>query len=420
MSLKILKIDSKGKRIGLAAFASVFLIGALFAAKWGFAHTAARNADMPEVADFAISLGPDDPQTHYTAAVLLEKTFVPEDQARSLAEYEKAAALSPNNYLLWLELGRARERIGDQIGAESALRKALELAPNYSRVQWTLGNVLLRQGKMDEGFAEIRRAVAVDTAYTNAAAGTAWLLLDGDMAAVRAAIGDSTRLNAALAALLAEQKRFDESFEIWSSLPADEKPTILKDLGNVLQTRMFEAKKYRYSRTITGQIGLSDNPASLISNGGFEIALKMQNPGVFEWQIGTGTNPRIGQTDGQKYSGTYSLLVSFGNGGREFRTISQILAVKPGESYGLAFFYRSDVKTGAVFKWEIANAVDGKTLSATAPLSNNTEWVGIRTNFTGPQDSDGVIIRLVRENCETSACSVTGNLWFDDFGLELK
>lgn len=417
MPVGTLKTDSNGKRACLAAAAAVFFIGAVFAAKWGLAYTAARNADLPEVAELAISLGPDDPQTHYSAAVLFEKTFVPEDQKRSLAEYETAVALSPNNYLLWLELGKSCERSGDQSGAEAALRKALELAPNYSRVQWALGNALLRSGKTEEAFTQIRKAVAGDAAYTNSAAGIAWQLLGGDMAAVRSAIGDSTRLNGAIATLLAGQKRFDESFEIWNSLPADEKNTTLKELGDALSKQMIEAKSFRYGLAIASQTGSFETPENAITNGGFETEMKPKGTGIFEWQIADGTNPRIGPNRDQKHSGEYSLLVSFGKGSREFRTVSQTVAVEPGQTYELELFYRSDLKTSAVFKWEIADASNGKAIIATAPLANTTEWIKAATKFTAPEGSDGVTIRLVRENCETPVCSVAGNLWFDDFKL---
>ena len=95
------------------------------------------RAGYKEVAEFALTLAPNDPQTHYTLAVFDEKVFSPENLQKSLAEYEQSAALSPNDYRVWLGLGNARERSGDAAGAELALRKSLELAPNYAPVHWT-------------------------------------------------------------------------------------------------------------------------------------------------------------------------------------------------------------------------------------------------------------------------------------------
>lgn len=417
MSVKILKIDSGIKRAGLFIVAAVALAGAFFFAKWGFAYTAASRTDEIEVAELALGLGPDDPQTHYTAAVLYEKTFSAEDLQRSLEEFEKAAALSPNNYSLWLELGNARGRSGDSAGAESALRKAAELAPNYARVQWALGNVLLRQDKTDEGFSEIRKAVASDPDYSAAAVAAAWQIFDGDIGQARNAAGDSTQVNAALAALLAGQKRFDEAFSTWNRIPEDEKEVAMKESGEALFRLLVAAKKHRFAQLAGSQIGLNF-AAEGISNGGFEEAVKTQNASIFEWRIADGPSPRIGPADGHAYIGNYSLLMSFGAESKDFRQVSQTVAVEPGKSYELELFYRSDVKTATSFKWEIVDASAGKVIASTGSVANIAEWTQLRAAFSVPENTDGVIIRFARENCEGADCLVSGNIWFDGFSLK--
>ena len=148
MSIKTIKIESLGSRAVLLGAGLIFLICASYLVRWYFAATIASNTDSKEVADLAIDLAPGDPQAHFTSAALSGRIFAPEELAKSLAQYEQAVALAPNDYRLWLALGNARERAGNPAGAEVALRKALELAPNYSFVKWTLGNILLRQGKM--------------------------------------------------------------------------------------------------------------------------------------------------------------------------------------------------------------------------------------------------------------------------------
>ena len=110
---------------------------------------------------------------------------MPEDLPTSLAEYEKAASLSPNDYRLWLALGKAREQSGDSKGAELALERAINLAPNYARVLWAYGNILLRQGKIAKAYTQIRRAVDQDFKFANPAATSVWQVFDGDIEKVR-------------------------------------------------------------------------------------------------------------------------------------------------------------------------------------------------------------------------------------------
>ncbi len=179
MTVKSLKIDTLTKRVALLVAGVVCVFAAWHSARWGMANSAAGRADTADVTEYLTQLAPSDPQTHFGNAVLLEKSFDEEDIRRALAEFELAAASSPDNYLYWFELGRARERSGDAEGAESALRRALALAPNYARVQWGLGNALLRQGRTDEAFGEIRKAVAGDGAYAGPAATSAWQFYDG-------------------------------------------------------------------------------------------------------------------------------------------------------------------------------------------------------------------------------------------------
>src|ERR1043165_831735 len=110
---KNLPTNTTSRRVILFAVLFVCVLANFYIAKWGFANMISTRADTTEVADLAVSLGPSDPQTHYTAAVLYDKTFLAADQQRSISEYETALALSPHNYLLWLEYGKALSRNGD-------------------------------------------------------------------------------------------------------------------------------------------------------------------------------------------------------------------------------------------------------------------------------------------------------------------
>src|SRR5215207_3973893 len=111
--------------------------GVWSAARWCLGNEVAlwvphvEGASGGDVARAAARLAPDDPQTHFTLARLAERSFLPDDLTEAVRSYERAASLSPNDFRLWVELGRARGAAGDQVGAERALRRAAELAPNY-------------------------------------------------------------------------------------------------------------------------------------------------------------------------------------------------------------------------------------------------------------------------------------------------
>jgi tetratricopeptide (TPR) repeat protein len=183
--IKSIKLETASSRTVLIIAGFLCLAATVFFAKWCFANAIAAQATFKEVAELSVNLAPNDPQTHYALGVMNEKTFLSEDLPKSVKEFEQAVALSPNDFRLWLVYGKARERSGDGAGAELALRKTLEFAPNYAQVQWTLGNILLRRGESREAFFEIRRAAESDKNYRIPAVAAAWQIFDGSLANVQ-------------------------------------------------------------------------------------------------------------------------------------------------------------------------------------------------------------------------------------------
>ena len=310
MAIKSIKLKTSAWRGILLVAVLVCLLGVYFFAKWSFANTIALQAVNQEsvapmeIANFAVGLAPSDPQTHYALAVLLDKSFLPEYQPKSLAEYELATALAPNDFRFWIAVGKARERNGDQAGAENALRKALSLAPNYALVQWTLGNVLLRQGKTEEAFTEIRKAVENDSTYANPAITTASQTFDGDLSQIKKTLGDSAQTKKALAIYLLKQKKYRGAMQMFSEINGTEKFAVGK-----------------------------------ISDGGFESNEKTEETKDFEWQIADGAQPQIGVDNQQKRGGNNSLGFVFNSAdGKDFRAVSKLLQLKRAKNIALKHF----------------------------------------------------------------------------------
>jgi len=421
MAIKAIKIETLISRVLLVLAGGVFLTAFFFFAAWSFANAIGSQAVDKEIAEITTRLAPSDPQTHYALAALNEQSFVSEDLPKSLAEYETATALSPHDYRLWLAFGKARERNGDRAGAELALRRAAELAPNYAEVQWALGNTLLRIGKTDEGFAMIRQAAESDVKFANPAISTAWQFFDGDSAQIKQNLGGSTKINSALAVFLAKQKRFDAALEVWNALPAgeEENKTTIKQNGEELFKEMLAEKRFRDALEIQTQIGETEGFApEKIFNGGFETDVATKNASVFEWQIADGLQPQIGFDNEQKHGGNRSLVVVFNSfNGKDFRAISQTIAVEPRRNYKFEVFYKSDLKTSATLKWEIADASSGKVLATTEATDAVSDWKSLRVEFAASETTQAVVVQLARENCKAGVCPISGKVWFDDFSI---
>ena len=420
MNVKAVNFDSVPVRMAAVAVAGLVVLISVFAFIWGFASASSSNAEFKEVGDLLASLSPSDPQTHYAAASLHERALEAGDFEIALREYEIAASLAPNNYLLWLRLAAVRGRAGDTTGAEAALQQAKRLAPNYSRVQWALGNFLLREGRDEEAYSELRKAVYGDATLAPLAAATALKMSDGDARSVSARFQDSPHIDVALAIQLAGQKRFDEAVEFWNL--ADTSGDHFSDAAKQLQSQLIENKRFIAALSMKGVDRDNTGIAfQSLTNPGFEQPVRTDGADVFDWRVSRGTYPQIGVTDKQKLSGQYSLVVLLNSqDAKEFRGPAQIITVRPGSSYDLAIPYRSDFKSAASFQWEVVSASDGRRLAISSPLLPAPEWTKVVVAFVVPQNSDGIEIRLVRSDCVGAKCAASGSFWFDDLLITPK
>jgi len=148
----------------------------------------ARTSQL-DAANAAVSLSPRDPEAHYIRASILEAS---DDLSEATAEYTQAVLLRPDDYVLWLSLAHARELNGDLSGAIAAANQAVPLAPYYAQPHWQLGNLLVRAGRPDEGFRELRLAGASDPTLLPVIIDLAWQLSHGNAAYVMQAIQPST------------------------------------------------------------------------------------------------------------------------------------------------------------------------------------------------------------------------------------
>ena len=132
------------------------------AARVGLSRLLARSAliaDSIPAADEAARLSPFDPEIHRTRAAVANRLQMHAEAVESL---EMALRLRQRDDLLWLELGNAREEVGDTKGALAAFDQAVRWAPYYAHTHWQRGNLLLRMGRLDEAFGELRMAADVN------------------------------------------------------------------------------------------------------------------------------------------------------------------------------------------------------------------------------------------------------------------
>lgn len=386
--------------------------------RWGFGNALALQAELPEQAETGIRWSPADPETHFAAAVLRERSFFPEDTLLALEHLERAASLASNNYLIWLELGNARDRAGEPASAEAAYRRALLLAPAYSKVQWALGNNLLRQGRTDEAFRLIGSAAAGDETYLRPAVAVAWNVFGGDASSIRRLLGENAEVRIQLILQLANADRLDEAVDLWKQAGFQEGSEEARKAGQQLLAALISSGRFRDALYVRNSLYAGTVAAiGKVLNGGFEENIETESSDVFGWRLAPGSAPQVIRTDGDRSSDAYSLAFVFGSGSSDFRTLVQTVAVEPGAEYIFSVRYRAEIDTRAEFKWSVTAVKDGKLLASTDLFLSGGGWRTAEAKVAIPGDVDGVEIAFTRAGCAGVMCSVRGILWMDDVAL---
>lgn len=404
----------------------VVLFGAWKAAHWYLGNAMADFPPGDEEASlatmqYALSFAPGDPLVYWSAANVEKGTLKPERMPEAVRLFEEAVRRSPNDYRFWQDLGLVREQSGDSAGGEKALRRAIELAPAYARPRWYLGNLLLRAGRTDEAFAELRRAAdANPTVVRPQIFSAAWRIYDKDVESIESAVGDSAQTRAQLAAYLAANDRADDAVRLWTSLSTAQKNEQRKT-GEDLMKALFEKKQYRSAQALARDLGLesADGPGQF-ANGGFENSISSSGVSLFGWQITSVAQTEVALDASQHHSGSRSLRVVFnGFPKAAYYNIGQIVVIEPLRRYRFEGYVRTqDLKSGGTPLIEVANAMDQKVIGTSTPFPmGRNDWQLVTIDFTTPEKTEGIHVRTNRAFCG-DVCPIFGIIWYDDFNLQ--
>jgi Flp pilus assembly protein TadD len=404
------------------------LTGAWFAVRWYVGNTIAEytstpDADGIEMARLATRWSPDDALTHWRLASLQEENFSAENVAAAVREYQLAVQVEPYDFRYWMELGRALEDSGDIENGEKALRRAVELAPAYSHPRWQYGNLLLRQGRVDEAFAELARAAEADSQMEAPVFGLAMQILDGDVDKIgRALPSAALRLHFALS-LVASGKP-DQALQVVNTVSAADRKSETEGVNDLVKAFM-NGHHYRAALSLLrdAQADAGELPAAnSIWNGGFEQPLAYRDERPFHWMINSSSQVQVGADNVRPHGGRNSLRVIFKSQNKlENIPISQTVIVEPDAQYKLEFYQRTEGLVTASVPLLVVNDSLGKPLASSAPFPSGTsDWQLVALNFKTKPGDEGILITFYRNPCGNNdpICPIFGNIWYDDFNLQ--
>jgi tetratricopeptide (TPR) repeat protein len=377
------------------------------------------GAQLLSETERAINTTPDDPEAHSGRALVLLNT---QGLIVALPEYEHAVALRPNDYFLWLELGRARDMADDEQGAIAALEQSVRIAPFYAQPRWQLGNVLFRAGRVEESFGELRRAALSDVTLLPNLIDLVWGATGGDPAEVERIVQpERASWHIALAKIFIKRGKIAEAlaqFRAAGGIAGKDRQALLDEL--------MAAKRYREAYQVwafdSGESN-REGEAVLINDGGFENKISRDNSG-FGWQLARDTQAlRLSLDRKNPHSGAQSLRVDFNGDATPSQSIlTQLILVEPNMRYRLRFNARTEeIITGGLPLISVSDASgkDSSVLASSPQLPQNSDgWREYSIDFTSSKTTSAVLISVLRQNCSSGPCPVFGRLWLDDFVVE--
>lgn len=365
----------------------------------------------------AIYFDPSNPEVYKNQAV---RALANGDYSAAAAKLQHATELCPNDYLLWLNVGRVLTKSGDLDGARNAYQTAIALAPNYAQPNRYMGLMLLNGRTRDEAFIYLRKAAERDTSLYPEILQVATEQFPDDPVAIEQAVRPQTlEARKLVARFILEHDLISDS--VRSLITSEELTDAEKD--PFIQILISRDKVQLAHETWLTKKGIAASPkpsdAAPVFDGGFEVIISSDTSG-FGWQINSDlSNTAISVDSKMFHTGARSLSIKFaGHVEPGAYMISQMVFVKPFQHYRLSFFVSSaDLVSGGL---PVMVVEAGKPMSrlATSPVikATNGNWVEMTLDFKAQAES---IVRfgLQRANCDTSPCPIFGSLSLDDFSI---
>ena len=433
MPQELIQINSRKTivRVVMLVLLLLALVWSFFVIRWYLGNTLAEYFNPTEnsidVAQFASSIAPDDPLPHWRLGQVYQQKLPIDQIGQAITEYKKAISLSPNDYRFWLALGTAQEQAGNVSEGEVALRRAVALAPSYSYPHWYLGNLLLRNNRYDEAFNELRIADEADNELRPQLFNLIAAVYGRDLESIKAALGKDPALRAQFALYLVKQKSIDDGLALWSSLDANSKQAN-KTSGDEIVATLVAASRFHNALTVYNDLAATEAYRAEIGkvfDGGFEESMGRGGASVFGWRVASVSQVQIGVDPSKAHSGHHSLRMLFQVKTKlEDISVSQQVAVLPETEYEFECFVSTEkLETGSTPLVQIVDAADQSVLAMSPPVATGTnDWRRVVLTFKTKPNSEGVIIKIVRNPCEGDVplCPIYGVMWYDDFNLKKR
>ena len=407
------------------------LLTSWFVIRWYLGNTIAENViSRPEqlaTAEMAVRMAPSDPVPHWRLGKLVQTELHSDQINRVVAEYEAAVSLAPNDYRFWMELGGALEQGGEIEKAEKAMRTAVKLAPAYAFPRWYLGNLLVREGRYSEAFAELQRASDANEKFQAQLFNLAWQINKNDFEALKAAIGNTPGTRAEFSKYLVARGKLDGGLQLWNSLTESEKKSNRTVADSIVKS-LIAAKHFHKAMGIWNDVTPVANHRAQLGqfvDPGFEYEFVNVPGAVFGWQLASTGQVQISIDPSQSHTGSRSLKLVFQVRNQlDAIDVSQLVPVQPNTQYDFECYLKSTkLASAAPPVIVVTDAADDGVLATSEPMPiGENDWRPFSLTFKTGAKAEALRLKINPGSCdvENPVCPIYGTIWYDDFNLKAR
>src|SRR6202158_2435020 len=349
--------------------------------------------------------------------------FEHSDVPLAVSYYRRAVELDPHSPFYKLDLASALEMNGNDTEAEIYFRAAQENYPISAEVSWRYGNFLLRQQRLPEAYAEIHRAVVVDSKLLPLAVSRAWHSDPDVHVLLDQILPDTAEADWPALSYLVQEQEAAAALSVWKRLMSL-KPhidwKILYAFTDMLvtQDRFEEAGSVWSEATAAEGTFPPASPAgSLVFDGGFESEL---SNGGFGWRQQVVPGADFDFDTEEKHSGSRSARIIFDRTQNlSYGHLYQTVLVAPGTRYRFRGFLRAaHISTDSGVRFEIVDPRRPKELDLLTPNETGTlPWTMEEAEFTTGTQTHLIYIYLRRMPSARLDNKSSGAVWVDDVAV---
>jgi tetratricopeptide (TPR) repeat protein len=373
--------------------------------------------------DRASRLEPGSPEIWYQLGRFHQLDFDHSDVPQAISDYQRAVRLNPHSPYYKLDLASALEMAGRNGEADRYFRAAQADYPISAEVSWKYGNFLLRQQRLPEAYAQIRRALSVDEKLIPLAVSRAWRSDPDVHLLLGQVLPDTAKADWGALEFLTGEHEGAAAVAVWRHL-IEKKPEIewtnvfaLMDL--LLAQDQFEEAQGVWRQAIARDEADASGYAegSLIYDGGFE---KEMSGGGFGWRQREVGGVEFSFDSTEKHSGNRSARLTFdGTKNISYEDLYQIVLVSPATRYRFRGYLRLDrISTDSGVRFEIIDPRDGRQLDVVTPNETGTQaWTLEETDFTTGPRTHLALVRVIRRPSGRLDNRIRGTVWMDDLSI---